>query len=404
MSGSSTPQIPRRERPRSSKSFVTAFRGVSVSTPIRDIQVRGPTPRGALGARALDVELQKALDPAPPARVEKFGAIFAPGDTLVQTENDYDRDVFNGDLGTVTRIDDDEAFLVASFDGREVSYPFGELDALAPAYATTIHKSQSPAVVIALATRHYAMLARNLVCEDPSDPGGGLAPRRAFMMNTNEIEPRENARHDRLVGERQPRRSGALGTPSGRRWPAGRSTGPGNRAPPPGAGGLVGPPSPGRRRGLASARRAPHRHRNPRAGTGNRPASPRLVLRSRRREKRIRHPTAPIVRSAGRVAWRRVGLRRGPPRRPARPPSTRRRDRRGSAAAMAQILFRARGGPLENGLQEMSRNGTLWNLVKPLPFARSPLKLHSHAHRRVRRQSWTSAIRCARSPGAISGW
>lgn len=84
----------------------------------------------------------------------------------MQTENDYDRDIFNGDLGTVLRIDENEGLLVASIDGREVEYPFGELDALIPAYATTIHKSQGseyPAVIITLAMQHYTMLARNLV-------------------------------------------------------------------------------------------------------------------------------------------------------------------------------------------------------------------------------------------------
>jgi exodeoxyribonuclease V alpha subunit len=60
----------------------------------------------------------------------------------MQTENDYDREVFNGDLGRVLRIDQTEGVLIADFDGREVEYPFGELDALVPAYATTIHKSQ----------------------------------------------------------------------------------------------------------------------------------------------------------------------------------------------------------------------------------------------------------------------
>jgi exodeoxyribonuclease V alpha subunit len=134
--------------------------------PIRDIQVLCPMQRGALGARSLNADLQKALNPNPPAKIEKFGSIFAPGDKIMQTENDYDRDVFNGDLGTVLRIDEVEGLLVAGFDGREVEYPFGELDTLVPAYATTIHKSQGseyPAVVITLATQHYTMLARNLL-------------------------------------------------------------------------------------------------------------------------------------------------------------------------------------------------------------------------------------------------
>ena len=134
--------------------------------PTRDIQVLCPMQRGALGARSLDADLQKALNPDPSARIEKFGSVFAPGDKIMQTENDYDRDVFNGDLGTVLRIEKTEGLLVAGFDGREVEYPFGELDTLLPAHAVTIHKSQGseyPAVVITLATQHYAMLARNLV-------------------------------------------------------------------------------------------------------------------------------------------------------------------------------------------------------------------------------------------------
>jgi exodeoxyribonuclease V alpha subunit len=84
----------------------------------------------------------------------------------METQNDYDREVFNGDLGMVDRIDEDEGALVVTFDGREVIYPFGELDTLVPAFATTIHKSQGseyPAVVIPITTQHYTMLARNLV-------------------------------------------------------------------------------------------------------------------------------------------------------------------------------------------------------------------------------------------------
>jgi exodeoxyribonuclease V alpha subunit len=122
--------------------------------------------RGDLGARNLNLELQAVLNPNPPTSVERFGWKFAPGDRIMETVNDYDRDVFNGDLGTVARMDEEEGALIASFDGREVSYPFGELDTLVPAYATTIHKSQGseyPAVIIPVVTQHYAMLARNLL-------------------------------------------------------------------------------------------------------------------------------------------------------------------------------------------------------------------------------------------------
>jgi exodeoxyribonuclease V alpha subunit len=134
--------------------------------PMKDIQVLCPMNRGVLGARNLNIQLQEVLNPNPPARVERFGWRFSPGDRVMETQNDYDREVFNGDLGTVVRIDDEEGALIASFDGREVSYPFGELDTLVPAYATTIHKSQGseyPAVIIPVVTQHFTMLARNLL-------------------------------------------------------------------------------------------------------------------------------------------------------------------------------------------------------------------------------------------------
>ena len=134
--------------------------------PVRDVQVLCPMNRGGLGARALNGELQRALNPPGEARVERFGWIFGPGDKVMQVVNDYDRDVYNGDLGIVHRIDPEESELIAHFDGREVAYGFGELDELVLAYATTIHKSQGseyPAVVIPLTTQHYTMLARNLL-------------------------------------------------------------------------------------------------------------------------------------------------------------------------------------------------------------------------------------------------
>jgi exodeoxyribonuclease V alpha subunit len=134
--------------------------------PIRDIQVLCPMNRGGLGARSLNIELQQALNPPGNIRIDRFGWTFCPGDKVMQVENDYDKDVYNGDLGTVSTIDTEEGELVADFDGRKVTYGFGELDELVLAYATTIHKSQGseyPAVVIPLTTQHYPMLQRNLV-------------------------------------------------------------------------------------------------------------------------------------------------------------------------------------------------------------------------------------------------
>jgi exodeoxyribonuclease V alpha subunit len=134
--------------------------------PIRDIQVLCPMNRGGVGARSLNIELQAALNPAGERKVERFGWTFAPGDKVMQVENDYDKEVYNGDIGYVKDVDPDEGELTASFDGRSVVYGFGELDTLVPAYAATIHKSQGseyPAVVIPLMTQHYTMLQRNLL-------------------------------------------------------------------------------------------------------------------------------------------------------------------------------------------------------------------------------------------------
>lgn len=134
--------------------------------PVRDIQVLCPMNRGGVGARSLNIELQKALNPRTDPRVEKFGTTFAVGDKVMQIENDYDKEVYNGDVGFVGSIDLDTAEMSIAFDGRSVSYQFGELDQVVLAYATTIHKSQGseyPVVVIPVLTQHYAMLQRNLL-------------------------------------------------------------------------------------------------------------------------------------------------------------------------------------------------------------------------------------------------
>jgi exodeoxyribonuclease V alpha subunit len=134
--------------------------------PIRDIQVLCPMNRGGAGARSLNIELQAALNPAGDRKVERFGWTFAPGDKVMQIENDYDKEVYNGDIGTIGDIDPNAGEIIAGFDGRSVTYGFGELDTLVPAYAATIHKSQGseyPAVVIPVLTQHYPMLQRNLL-------------------------------------------------------------------------------------------------------------------------------------------------------------------------------------------------------------------------------------------------
>jgi exodeoxyribonuclease V alpha subunit len=136
--------------------------------PIRDVQVLCPMNRGLLGVREMNQYLQKLLNPerADEPYVEKFGQTYRVRDKVIQTENNYDKEVFNGDIGQITRIDPVERELAVNYDGREVIYEFGELDEIALAYAITIHKSQGsefPAVVVPIATQQYMMLQRNLI-------------------------------------------------------------------------------------------------------------------------------------------------------------------------------------------------------------------------------------------------
>src|ERR1700722_5084483 len=122
--------------------------------------------RGGVGARSLNIELQAALNPAGERKVERFGWTFATGDKAMQIENDYDKEVYNGDIGYIVDVDPEAGELVASFDGRSVTYGFGELDTLVPAYPPPTPKSQGPeypAVIIPVLTQHYPMLQRNLL-------------------------------------------------------------------------------------------------------------------------------------------------------------------------------------------------------------------------------------------------
>ena len=133
--------------------------------PVKDIQVLCPMNRGGVGARSLNIELQAALNPAKDEKVERFGWTFAAGDKVMQIQNDYDRDVYNGDIGTVEAVNADDGEMTVRFDSHSVIFPLSELDTLVPAYAITVHKSQGsefPAVVIPVMTQHYAMLQRNL--------------------------------------------------------------------------------------------------------------------------------------------------------------------------------------------------------------------------------------------------
>jgi exodeoxyribonuclease V alpha subunit len=136
--------------------------------PIRDVQVLCPMNRGSLGVRELNARLQAELNAPAPNQpvVERFGWQFRERDKVIQTQNNYDKEVFNGDIGQITRVDPVEREVVIRFDQRDVSYDFGELDEVSLAYAVTIHKAQGsefPVVVIPLAMQQYLLLQRNLI-------------------------------------------------------------------------------------------------------------------------------------------------------------------------------------------------------------------------------------------------
>ena len=133
--------------------------------PMTDVQVLAPMRRNALGTENLNQLLQKRLNPEGPA-VQRGAMLFRNGDRVMQLRNNYDKDVFNGDVGFVADANPEDRKLTVMFDGRPVEYSSGDLDELTLAYATTIHKSQGseyPAVIVLLHNQHYMLLQRNLL-------------------------------------------------------------------------------------------------------------------------------------------------------------------------------------------------------------------------------------------------
>ena len=136
--------------------------------PRDQVQVLAPMYRGAAGVHALNERLQASLNPPKPGRAEKrlFGQLFRLGDKVMQVQNNYDKEVYNGDIGTIRGIDLLAQSLRVDFDGRSVDYDWSEADQLVLAYAVSVHKAQGsefPAVVIPLVTAHYMLLQRNLL-------------------------------------------------------------------------------------------------------------------------------------------------------------------------------------------------------------------------------------------------
>ena len=133
--------------------------------PVDDIQVLTPMHRGVVGAGNLNVELQKVLNPVK-NEVFRGGFSFRVNDKVMQVKNNYDKEVFNGDIGRITCIDPEVQEITISFDGRDVAYDYTDLDEIVLAYAVSVHKSQGseyPAVVMPILTQHYVLLQRNLV-------------------------------------------------------------------------------------------------------------------------------------------------------------------------------------------------------------------------------------------------
>jgi len=136
--------------------------------PIHEIQVLAPLYRGPAGVTVLNERLQEKLNPPAQNKPERklYGTLFRLGDKVMQTQNNYDKDIYNGDIGFIRSNDVIEQTLAVDFDGRVVTYDWSEVDQLTLAYVISVHKAQGaefPALVMPVVTQHYTMLQRNLL-------------------------------------------------------------------------------------------------------------------------------------------------------------------------------------------------------------------------------------------------
>ena len=133
--------------------------------PVDEIQIITPMHKGIVGAANLNLELQRRLNPGE-GGITRGNRIFRAGDKVMQTRNNYEKEVFNGDMGRITRIDPEQREVTITFDGRNIVFDFSDMDEIVLSYAVSVHKSQGsefPAVIIPVLTQHYIMLQRNLL-------------------------------------------------------------------------------------------------------------------------------------------------------------------------------------------------------------------------------------------------
>jgi len=178
--------------------------------PSAEIQVLAPMHRGVVGVAALNTALQRALNPPAPTRPERTigSRLYRVGDKVMQIRNNYDKDVYNGDIGHITALDPVMHTVTVTFDGRPVGYEFLELDELIHAYAVSVHKSQGSeftAVVIPLLTTHYMMLQRNLLYTAVTRARRlvvlvGQPRALALAVNNNAVAARFTGLTERLLG------------------------------------------------------------------------------------------------------------------------------------------------------------------------------------------------------------
>ncbi len=175
--------------------------------PLSDIQVLSPMHKGTVGAGNLNTALQQALNPIGEG-VQKGARMLRINDKVMQIRNNYDKDVFNGDMGRIERVDPEMREVVISFDGRAIPYDFNDLDEVVLAYAISVHKSQGsefPAIIVPVVTQHYVLLQRNLIYTAVTR-GRKLVvligtPRAlAIAVNNNDTRKRHTRLRQRLVG------------------------------------------------------------------------------------------------------------------------------------------------------------------------------------------------------------